>query len=325
MSQFNDPKLQRQQAEFDSIAAELEKNQNFWHDEGAFTQTPKDVTEDVSFDDEWGGVYRPTKGVAPDYDELLKDESVVQELCKKDPAFKARHDEEQRNRVVSQFRAAEPDYLPTPKNYKAMCSYIRRNVLKDTAEHVDLEDVFETAYAKGVFTVPLLQKAYSNLSIAGHLEMPAGKPKELSAADKIAVLAKVRAANPEGAIIEYYIRSFDGKAPREFHSHEDIWVSYPELLTAASWFIFEAMHSHELAADELRAFKQSMKRHKLPTVRMLESALQSWLLNPTTAPKETKEAAPKELTQKEIENMTDEEINQRIVEAQREYQRQRWQ
>jgi hypothetical protein len=279
-------------------------------------------TTDESWEDEWGGVIRPNKNMT--VSDIEADEETLNELARRDPKFRAKLDDVRMEEVVDAFKKANPDYIASERNYEVIVRYIRDRQLKDS--NCPLDDVDDVAYAEGLWTVANLSAVFKYLAAKGKLEMPAGKPKELSREEKLSVIANIRQGDPQAAVVNFITYSFAGRPPREFSSAHDFMTAYPDLTSKAVWFVFEQIHAGELSIQELADFKKAMSRHALPTVPFLQDALIRWhatanLRSPAAPEQAVKDDPAPEPTQRELESLSDAEIDARIIEQQKEWRR----
>lgn len=280
-------------------------------------------TTDESWEDEWGGVIRPNKNMT--VADIETDEETLNELARRDSKFRAKLDDVRMEETVDAFKKANPDYVVSEKNYETIIKYIRDRQLQDM--NCPLEDADDAAYAAGLWTVENLTQVFKYLASKGRLEMPKGKAKELSREDMLAVIANIRQHDPQAAVINYINRSFGGRFPKEYSEVSDFLSAYPDLTSKAVWFVFDQLHAGELTVEELAAFKESMQRYALPTVRFLETALPKWQaaenVRTVFAPEQPvkDEPAPQPKTQKDLESLSDAEIDALIIEEQKEWRR----
>jgi hypothetical protein len=319
-------KYQQQQEQLNKISDELtaENANKLWADDfGGVTtdkQTPR--TQHDAFPDLIStGLAAGTSNA-----ELLRDQSVIAELERRDPKFKRQQDEKRMDQATNRFKASNPDYVPNAKNYDAVCKYIRNVQLKNPG--MDLEDVIEEAYQKGFWTVDNLSTVFQILKAKGRLDLPAEQPKELTTEELLVVTAKVRSGNP-GAAVAAYLKFALPEHAADSYSIEDFATGYPNLLHECVWKIFELLNP-QLTAAEFKDFYKSMRHVQLPNVAVLSAALQlrteerllgvsnPAVTNPTPAPPPEPEG-PRELTEAEMRRLPPEELERLIVEQRQAY------
>jgi hypothetical protein len=244
------------------------------------------------------------------------------ELAKRDPKFAEKWNEEQKARVTATFTQRNPDYIPTAKNYNAMCKYIRNNQLQDPM--LDIDDVVDVAFEAGFWTVQNLETIFAELRRRGHLELPPQQAKALTKDEKIAVTATVRTGNLEAAIERYLSFALPGVS---ITSLEQLGREYPKLAHEISWFVFRESRP-EISPDEFASFYASMRHIKLPTVATLATAWQTRYEQALLGGQRTiTPAAPapepdtRELTEAELRDLPTEEIDKLITEQRKAYRR----
>jgi hypothetical protein len=307
-----------QQQKLDKIANEL--SNDIWDDgfggvsDGPTTRSRNDAQD-------FGGLVREEK-----YSLRPKDftNSDFEELARRDPAFKAKLDEQRMDEITNQFKAKHPDYLPTEKNYAAVCKYIRSAQLKDPG--MDVDDVIAEAYAANLWTVDNLAEVFKYLKARGRVDLPAEQPKELTNEERLIVTAKVRNGDPAGAITAYLKFSLPSRDV-EHMSMERFSTEYPELVSRCVWNVFRIMHP-ELPNEDFRNFAGSLKHVALPTISLLEQTLylrkedKFLSRNTTPAPAPASPSPepdePRQLTEDEIRSLSPEELDNLIAKERKE-------
>lgn len=308
---------EQQQKRFDEIAEQTASDLNeLWKqgDFGGISATTLSGPRDTR---DFGGLVREQRISLRPADFTDTD---FEELARRDPNFKAKLDEQRMDAVTDGFRKANPLYLSTKANYETMLKHIRSAQLQDV--HMDLDDVMPEAYARGYWKVENLSSVFRHLKAKGRLELPAEQAKELTSEEKLIVTAKVRAGNPGAAIMAYLRFSLPNRDVGNL-SIENFAVEYPELMHKVVWNVFEAMHP-EISSDEFKSFAQDLRHVRLPTVAVLEQALQmqkedrflSRNAQPHPMPgppSSSPEPVSRAMTEDEIRDLSDEELNKLIA------------
>jgi hypothetical protein len=309
------------QEELNKMATETA---SMWLDEFDVQRAENAQTKKPKPDDweSWGGVARPGRklGAAAD---LENDTDTQNELAKRDPnGFGVKLAEIRQEQVVNAFKAANPKYIASAKNYDAMFRYIRDKQLKDP--NLDLDDVDDEAYAKGFWTVDNLTAVFKHLSAKGRLEMPAETTKVLNREEMLDVISCVRTGDLQGAIVAFIAHSFGGKLP-QYSSARDLFSRYPDLASNASKFVYFHANGTISQADWQAFEKEKLAGVPMLTVKLIETAYNDWVflreLNKDKDAKGTVVAAPAPPSDEDLNKLSDEELNRRIIEGQKAWRR----
>jgi hypothetical protein len=291
----------------------------FDHQRAEYAQTKKpqpDAWED------FGGVARPGRnfGAAAD---LENDTATQDELARRDPnGFGVKLAEIRQEQVVNEFRRLTPTYIANEKNQRAVYKYIRDFQLKDPNLHID--DVDDAAYEAGLWTAANLTSAFKHLSAKGRLEMPAETTKVLNREEMLDVISCVRTGDLQGAIVAFIAHSFGGKLP-QYSSARDLFSRYPDLASNASKFVY--FHANgTISKSDWEAFdKEKLAGVPMLTVKLIETAFNDWVvLRELNREKDTKDAvvsAPVPPSEEDLNQLSDEELNQRIIAEQKQWRR----
>jgi hypothetical protein len=308
------------QTELDKLAADTSA---MWLDEfdqqrAEYAQTKKPKADDW---EEWGGVARPNKqlGAAAD---LALDTATQDELARRDPQFAKRLAEVRQEEVVTAFKAANPTYVANEKNQKTVYKFIRDNQLQDS--NLDLDDVDDAAYEAGLWTPENLTAIFKHLASKGRLEMPAQIAKALNREEMLDVIACVRTGDLQGAVVAFIEYSFGGKLPH-YSSARDLFSRYPRLASDASKFVY--FHSvGTISQADWQAFeREKLANVPILTVRLIETAYNDWVvlreLNRDSKAADAVVSAPPPAEEEDLDSLSDEELNARIVQQQKAWRR----
>jgi hypothetical protein len=252
--------------------------------------------------------------------DLENDTATQDELARRDPSgFGVKLAEIRQEQVVNEFRRLNPTYVANEKNQKTVYKYIRDFQLKDPNLHID--DVDDAAYTAGLWTVANLTTVYKHLASKGKLEMPAQTIKVLNRDEMLDVISCVRTGDLQSAVIAFIAHSFGGNLPH-YSSARDLFARYPELASNAAKFVFFHAKGTISKADWETFDREKLAGVPMITVRLLEAAWDEWFflreLNKDSKPKDAVVSAPPLPSEEEdLENLSDEELNKRIIAEQK--------
>jgi hypothetical protein len=273
--------------------------------------------------DDWGDlVPEIVRSPQEEYSAMLNDPKIRAELAERDPAFAERYAEEEAERIVVEFRRANPGYLKTKRNAdRVVGALAKRHLGKDWLTR---GDATTELFKAGHWSVEEITAEYQAALAAGELDVPRGTTKPLSRREELDVIATIRQQGPEAAIIAYLTHALGGELPRAYRKTSDFLVDYPELATQASWFVWLNSRA-AIDGETLAAFQSYFGNPELPTVAMLDG---SWFefsqLPQRKYPGLYGHAASEEEPEPEdLENLSNEQLDRRILEARRAAQNQR--
>jgi hypothetical protein len=114
--------------------------------------------------------------------------------------------------VAEQFKRANPGYMPTEANYRAITATLAYNALGPSYQDMDLDQV--TALIEGGFwTLENLTACFHVLTRDGLLDVAAGEPRNLSERESLRVARLAQAGRSDEAIGEFLRCSLDGQEP----------------------------------------------------------------------------------------------------------------
>jgi hypothetical protein len=306
------------QTELDKMAKETA---SMWLDEFDLQRATAEKKPKHDDWEEFGGVSRPGRNMT--VSDIENDTATQDELAKRDPnGFGKKLAEIRQEQVVDAFKKANPSYIPTEKNFKAVYRHIRDHQLQDP--NLPIDDVDDAAYAAGLWTVANLSAVFKLLAARGKLDMPAGKPKALDREEMTDVISAIRLGDLKGALVSFIEYSFGGKLP-PYSSPRDLFNRYPQLASDAAKFVF--FHSKGTIS---KADWQAFDREKLAgvpilTYELISAAYQDWAflreLNKDKDAKGTVVAAPAPASVEDLNKLSDEELNARIIEEQKQWRR----
>ena len=262
---------------------------------------------------------RPNKqlGAAAD---LALDHATQDELARRDPnGYGKKLAEVRMEETVNAFKAATPTYLANERNQKTMYRHIRDTQLQDP--NLPLDDVDDVAYQQGLWTVQNLTTVFTHLVSKGRLDMPAQTIKALSREEAMDVISCVRTGDLQSAVIAFCAHSFGGQLP-EYSSARDLFSRFPTLASNASKFVF--FHAKgTISKGDWEAFeREKLANVPMLTVRLIEAAYEEWALlkvldRETKPTKDSVVSAPPPAEEEDLDSLSDEELNRRILAEQR--------
>jgi hypothetical protein len=270
----------------------------------------------------WGGVARPGKNMSTA--DLEIDSDTQNELAKRDPSgFGVKLAEVRQEQIVDEFKRLNPTYVVNEKNQKAVYRYIRDFQLKDP--NCPLDDVDDKAYEAGLWTTANLTQVFKLLSARGKLDAPAGKPKALDNEEMLDCISAIRMGDLTGAILSYITHSFGGKLPH-YNSPRELVRQYPQLSSDAAKFVF--FHSKgTISKSDWQSFEKE-KPAGIPilTFELIKAAYEDWnflreLNKDSKGAKDAVVAAPAPPSDEDLNQLSDEELNKRIIAEQKQWRR----
>jgi hypothetical protein len=246
----------------------------------------------------------------------------IEELSRRDPAFKVRLDNAKMEEITLEFTRGNRAYVSNASNFNKMLRQMGKKYL-DVPNLDNMSDGIEQLYKAGHWNVADLNETFRVLTKAGQLEVEYGTYKELTKAEKLSVIADVRACDFVGALGKYLKYSFDGCEPSTTDGRS-FSAEHSELVTKAVWFVWSEARAGALTSSELTEFKKHMGKHQIITIKLLEDAYPHWQAAASTrqsiSEPEVVQSEP-ELTREQLEKLTPEELDARIREEQRAYLR----
>lgn len=151
----------------------------------------------------WGANLVPEviKSESEELREMLADPEIRKELAERDPVFAQKYEEEQIEAVVTEFRRANKDYLPTDRNSETVIqSLARKHLQKDW---LDTEAAASELFKLGKWTVAELTAQFKQCLRAGAVDIPRGRTRPLSRAEEADVISLVRCNDLDNAIVQF--------------------------------------------------------------------------------------------------------------------------
>ena len=225
-------------------------------------------------------------------------------------------------RVVMEFKFLNPEYLPTPDNFRAMVATLAFNALPSSEQDGDTDDVADRLMAEGHWTLENLQRVYDALDREGLLDKAAGEPRNLTEREHLRVARLAQAGRTEEAIGEYLRCALDGDEP-DLELIQD--PRYRALCDDAVWIVWEVVTDDYTPSPTREAFLRRHCGERPITIPLLNAAwvelkrresgyARSELLGQVQRP-----AEPEPVTAKQIDALDDESVDRLYHESLRAY------
>lgn len=255
-----------------------------------------------------------------EYAAMMRDPEVRKELAERDPGFAEKYEESEREKVVAEFRHRNPDYLKTSRNASTVIQSLAKKVLGK--DWLDIEEAQHELWLAGKFTVPGLTAEFKKCLRAGLLDVPRGTAKELSEADELEVIAKIRVGDTSGAIIRYVELAFSGRLP-EYKSAESFLRRQPELASSAALFVW-ANNQPSLDLEDFKRFQnEKLSGVRLLTYHLIDGAWAEWKKENRRSHLFPNGMNPAPPAREDLDDLSTEEINDRYTQAVRQFRRDR--
>jgi hypothetical protein len=242
---------------------------------------------------------------------LWRDPEVREELSKKQPRWYAGQEADWIDQTIHEFGKQNPDYKTTPKNEATLLKFLVDKHLDGRSYAGDSDRQTLELFQLNAWTVESLQEAYASCLAAGLLDVPEGKPKELTSFERREVIALAQASGPVRAIERYIEIAMSGLPPFRSQSEVIRWrAAHPEICNDASFFIFRQMRP-ELSEAEIAEIRTELLRiQPIVTLNSIEWFHSKWAekrnLLDTFATLEA--TAPPPPQPSDLENLSDDEI-----------------
>jgi hypothetical protein len=171
--------------------------------------------------------------------------------------------------VADSFKRANPEYLPTDKNYNLILRTLAFNALPNADG--DLRDIQADLIDAGFWTVPNLTATYRALQNEGMLEVAAGTARQLSSSERLKVMRMAQSGRTDAAIGDYLRYALDGEEPTLDMVTDP---AYSPLCNEAVLYVFEAAEIDYSPTEERRAFLLRYAANRPLTIALLSQAWQ---------------------------------------------------
>jgi hypothetical protein len=191
------------------------------------------------------------------------------------PEYVAEVRERRAETVAQAFKRRCPGYLPTQRNLDAMVETLAFNALPTSEQDGDTEELIDRLALAGKWTIENLQACYLALNREGLLEVPAGEPRELSAAERLHVTRLAQTGHPEEAISLYLESALDEEPTLELVNDPD----YRQVCDQAVWAVFQDSQLDYAPSDERRAYLNSYAAGRPLTLMLLQAGWEACKAN----------------------------------------------
>jgi hypothetical protein len=127
--------------------------------------------------------------------------------------FRAEVRDRQGELIAEAFKRANPGYMPTEANYRAITATLVHNALGPSRQDLELGDQVSALIEGGFWTVDNLTACYHALTQEGLLEVELGEPRNLNKRERLRVARLAQAGRSDEAIGEFLRCSLDGEEP----------------------------------------------------------------------------------------------------------------
>jgi hypothetical protein len=227
--------------------------------------------------DVWGAnpVPEVIKSESEELREMLSDPEIRRELAERDPVFAQKYEEEQIEAVVTEFRRANRDYIPTDRNSETVIQALARKYLQK--DWLSNDEAAASLFKLGKWTVAELTAQFKQCLRAGAVDIRRGTTRQLSTDEKADVISLIRIGDLNNAIVQFITYAFGGNLPHsDYADPRDLMKRHPALARQAVEFVW--YHTKPgLDPVEFNQFKTERLTHiQIPTLGLVEQAWSEW-------------------------------------------------
>ena len=256
---------------------------------------------------------------AEEYRAMLQDPEIRKELAERDPAFADRFEAEEIDRIVTEFRQRNPDYLKTTKNAHVVIQSLAKKYLGK--DWLDQDEAAAELWRAGKWSVDELTNQFKSCLRAGLLDVRRGTAKSLSESEELEVVALIRIGNLPAAIVRFVELSFSGKLPA-YQSAEKFLAQQPELASQAAIFVWFNSQPSRLDVDEFKRFQsEKLSGVRLLTYQLVDQAWGEWRKENKPSYLFPNGINPEPSTREDLDDLSTQEIEDRYQQAVRDYRR----
>jgi len=226
--------------------------------------------------------------------------------------FRAEVQDRKAELVAEQFKRANPDYLPTEANYRAITETLSYNALGPSNQELELGDQVTALIEGGFWTVENLTACYHALTREGVMDLAAGEPRNLNERERLRVARLAQAGRQDDAISEYLRCSLDGDEPTMELVNDP---RYRHLCDSAVMSVFESAENDYVPTQSRRAYLKRYAGNRPLTLALLRQGWVSFqenekrhergeLLGQFQRPRETEPP-----TAKQLDELSDEAVD----------------
>jgi hypothetical protein len=185
--------------------------------------------------------------------------------------FRAEVRDRQGELIAEAFKRANPGYIPTEANYRAITATLIHNALGPSHQDLELGDQVSALIEGGFWTVDNLTACYHALTQEGLLEVELGEPRNLNEREKLRVARLAQAGRADEAIGEFLRCAMDGVEPSMELVNDP---SYRNLCNDAVLTVFENAQLDYVATPARQKFLLRYAGSRPLTLALLQRA---WL------------------------------------------------
>jgi hypothetical protein len=171
--------------------------------------------------------------------------------------------------TAAAFKKANPEYLPTDKNYSLILQTLAFNALPNADG--DLREIQADLIEAGFWTVPNLTATYRALQNEGMLEVAAGTARQLSSSERLRVTRLAQSGRVDQAIGEYLNCALDGDGEELGMELLDD-PKYRQVCDEAVWSVFADITYDYVPSAERESYMQRHCAGRPVTLALLQSA-----------------------------------------------------
>ncbi|SDE86527.1 hypothetical protein [Terriglobus roseus] len=248
---------------------------------------------------------------------LAQDPGLAEEAARRDPKAFREYADSETERIALAFRKAHPAYMNTEKNSAAMLRHLCERFLNGV-DHLRDEEVIFELFRSGDFTEVNLRAAFEALLRRGALDVGEGHVKQLSREELLTVIADLRTHGAAQAIATYLKFSLGTRTV----DVRKVMVTNADLLKKACSTVWFHSKAGSVTADQFKEFAaRRLSTIQLPTIEQIEAA---WFAHQLETHEETDQPAqPKLATDEEINRLSDEDLENAMAAARKEFSVQR--
>jgi hypothetical protein len=222
--------------------------------------------------------------------------------------------------VASVFKRPCPAYLPTERNYERIVETLAFNALSAAQQQGTVEEMTDDLISSGAWTVGNLVVCYHALSAEGLLDVPLGRVRNLSTAERLRVTRLAQSGRVDEAIGEHLRCALDGEEPGMEILNDP---NYRQACDNAVWDVFADLTNDYAPTPEREAYMQRHCAGRPVTLALLESAWSACQRNEASYARHeilnqvSSEAEPP--TERELNGLSDAAVNDLYRASLREY------
>ena len=244
---------------------------------------------------------------------MMRDPSVRNELMERDPKFRQKWKGNLIEQEAARFRQSCPDYHVSQWNYEILTDWLARNLLDRGG--LDSDEAVDLLWEANLWTAENLKVAYLKCLEAGGLQVKPGMTRNLTQQEELEIISIAQMNGPADAIVRFIELSL-GELPGDNNSASAVArfrAQNPAACNRATLWVFRQLRANGLTDSNWQDFAETVSaRNPLLTFAMLDEEYIEWSRStkPTNGRARTQES-------ENLDDLSDEEIAQRLVQARR--------